>query len=150
MSRFLDWGAAMKHSSRKLRYCSFAMPGLTAGVIGLTLGVFLASPENGWQMAMFYSIIGLVGAPLATLAWGTSNLRRAQSFSGVSLLAGILGTMAILLELTTQHATVMEALVRAPLAFASWIVIWALWISIALTKLVLFEPAYTRRQSLPR
>ena len=140
----------MKRVSRKLRYSFFAMPGVAVGVIGMTLGVFLASPDIAWEKALYYSIVGLIGAPLATLAWGTNKRRRAQSFSGASLLTGVLGTMAILLEFTVQHSAIADALARAPLAFASWLSIWVLWISLALLKLVLFEPAYTRRHALPR
>ena len=140
----------MKRVSRRLRYCCFAVPGATAGVIGMALGVFLATPDIGWERALYYSIVGLIGAPLATLAWGTSKLRRAQNFAGVSLLTGIFGTMAILLEFTVQHAAIADALARSPLVFAGWFAVWVLWMSLALLKLVLFVPQYTRRQALPR
>jgi hypothetical protein len=140
----------MSHYSRKLRYCTFAIPGVIVGVIGMGLGVVLASPDIGWNFALFYSVVGLVGAPLATLAWGTNRLRRAQSFSGIALAAGTFGSMAILLELTVQYATIADVLARAPFVLAGWFAVWAFWISLALAKLVLFEPAYTRRHGLPR
>ena len=140
----------MKRIPRGLRYFCFALPGAIAGIVAMALGVFLASADNGWERALYYSAVGVVGAPLATLAWGTNKLWRAQVFSGVSVLAGIFATMAMLLEFTVQHATIVEALTRAPFAFASWLAIWIVWMSLAAVKLVLFEPAYTRRESLPR
>lgn len=140
----------MKRVSRRLRYCCFAVPGATAGVIGMALGVVLATPDIGWERALYYSIFGLIGAPLATLAWGTSKLRRAQNFAGVSLLMGIFGTMAILLEFTVQHAAIADALARSPFVFVGWLAVWVLWMSLALLKLVWFVPAYTGRQTLSR
>mgnify|MGYP001439530721 CR=1 FL=1 len=81
----------MTHSSRRQRYAFFAIPGVIAGLIGMALSVFLASPDNGWERALYYSIAGLIGAPLATISWG-AWIWRAQVFSGLSLLTGALGT----------------------------------------------------------
>lgn len=131
----------MGHS---LRYFLFAIPGVVAGAIGFALGVSLAMANSGWTNAIYYSVVGLLGAPLATLAWATHSLRRRQIFAGNSALAGILGTMAILLELTEHHSEIWEASVRSPFLFVSWFTIWVLWFSLALVRLILFTPEHTR------
>ena len=132
--------------NHNLRYFLFALVGMVAGAIGLSLGAYLASADNGWGNSLYYSAVGIVCAPLAALSWATHRLRRSQTFAGISLLGGFLASMAILLELTAQHPTMAEAASQAPFAFGCWFSIWALWISMALVRLILFTPAPTRHR----
>ena len=131
----------MNHS---LRYFLFALVGMVAGAIGLALGAYLASAGNGWGNSLYYSAVGIVCAPLATLSWATHRLHRSQTFAGISLFGGFLASMAILLELTAQHPTMAEASSQAPFAFSCWFSIWVLWNAMALVRLILFTPPRTR------
>jgi hypothetical protein len=54
--------------------------------------------------------------------------------------------MGILLELTAEYPHIVHATSQAPLAVALWFVIWVLWISAALARLILFEPPRTRQR----
>ena len=126
-------GTVINYGSRSSRYFLFAIPGAVAGAIGFALGVSLASADASWVNAVYYSVIGLVGAPLATLAWATHRLRRRQIFAGIWLLGGILATMAILLELTGQQSQILIASSQSPFAFR-WFAIWTLWIALALVR----------------
>lgn len=133
----------MNHTSRSSRYILFAIPGIAVGAIGMVLGAFLAG-ENEWQNAIYYSAIGVICAPLATLAWATHRLRRRQIFAGVSLLGGFVASMAILLELTERHAAIADASTRSPFAFAVWLILLVLWNASSLARLILFTPSNTR------
>lgn len=128
------------------RYFLFALTGVAAGAIGMALGAFLGSANNGWGTAIYYSAIGIVGAPFAALSWATHRARRSQLFAGIALMGGLVASMAILLELTEEHPAIVDAASHAPLALVGWLVIWILWISAALMRLVLFEPPRTRHR----
>ena len=128
------------------RYALYALTGLAAGVASMALGAFLASGNNGWANAIIYSAVAVVGAPLAALAWATRRHRRRMICAGVALLAGLLATMGILLELTHEYPHIVHATSQAPLAVAGWFVLWVVWISAALARLILFEPPKTRHR----
>ena len=133
----------MQHA---MRYAMYTAIGLAAGAGGLALGAFLASGENGWSNAVLYSAVGVVGAPLAAIAWATRRHQRRLICAGAALLAGLLSTMGILLELTAEYSNIVHATSRAPIAVAGWFVIWIMWISTALARLILFEPPRTRHR----
>ena len=128
------------------RYALYALTGLAAGAASMALGAFLAHGNNGWSNAIMYSAVGVIGAPLAALAWATRRQRRRLICAGVALLAGLIATMCILLELTAEYPNIVHASSQAPLAVAGWFVIWILWISAALARLILFEPPRTRHR----
>jgi ABC-type Co2+ transport system permease subunit len=129
-----------------LRYALYATIGLLIGAAGMALGAFLASGDNGWSNAILYSAVGVVGAPLAAVAWATSRYRRRLICAGVALLAGFAATMGILLELTAEFPHIVHATSQSPLAVAGWFAIWILWISAALARLILFEPPRIRHR----
>lgn len=129
-----------------LRYSLYASIGVLAGAGSMALGAFLASGNNGWSNAVMYSAVGVVGAPLAGIAWATRRHRRRMLCAGGALLAGLIATMGILLELTAEHPHVVHATSQAPLAVAGWFLIWIIWIAAALARLILFEPPRTRHR----
>ena len=126
------------------RYFLLMLVGLAAGGSGMALGAFLASGNNGWSNAIMYSAVGIVGAPLAALGWGTRRNRRRLIFAGIALVIGLLATMGILLELTAEYPAISHATSQAPLAVAGWFAIWTIWIAAALLRLIMFEPPRTR------
>jgi len=129
-----------------LRYLLYAAIGLAAGAASMALGAFLASGNNGWVNAVMYSAVGVVGAPLAAIAWATRRYRRRMICAGVALLGGLLATMGILLELTAEFPHLVHATSQEPFAVAGWFVIWIVWIAAALARLILFEPPRTRHR----
>ena len=129
-----------------LRYVLYAAIGLAAGAGSMALGAFLASGNNGWANAVMYSAVGVIGAPLAAVAWATRRHRRQMICAGVALMAGLLATMGILLELTAEYPHIVHATSQAPIAVAGWFVIWVIWIAAALARLILFEPPRTRHR----
>jgi len=135
--------------SRASRYLVFAAPGVAAGALQMALGVYLGWVENGWDQATFYSVVALIGAPLATLSWASHRPQRQQLFSGLSMLAGVLGMMAIMLEFSGDANAIARTLAGAPLVVGLWFAIWVSWMALALAKLILFQPGHTRR-ALPR
>ena len=128
------------------RYALYAAIGVAAGAGSMALGAFLASGNNGWTNAIMYSAVGVVGAPLAAIAWATRRHRRRMICAGIALLAGVAGTMGILLELTAEYPHIVHATTQAPMAVAGWFVIWIVWIAAALARLILFEPPRTRHR----
>jgi hypothetical protein len=128
------------------RYSLYALAGVAAGVVGMALGAHLASANNGWGSAVYFSAIGIIGAPLAAISWATRRAQRRQFCAGVSLAAGILASMAILLELTGERSDIVQAASHAPLALTGWLVVWIAWISVALMRLIMFEPPRTRHR----
>jgi hypothetical protein len=120
--------------------------GVATGAGGIALGIFLASGDNGWWNAVLYSAIGVVGAPLAALAWTARRIVLRQIFAGGALLLGLLASMGMLLELTGEYPGMVHAAARVPLAVAGWFVIWVSWIIVALTRLIMFEPPRTRHR----
>ena len=128
------------------RYFLFAIIGVATGAIGMVLGAVLGSASNGWGTAIYYSAIGIVGAPFAALSWATRRARRSQFFAGIALMGGLVASMAILLELTAENPAIVQVASYAPLALCGWLVVWILWISTALMRLVLFEPPRTRHR----
>jgi hypothetical protein len=118
--------------------------GIAIGLAGLGLGMYLASDDNGWTSSLIYSILGLVGAPMAALSWTSRRSLRCQVFAGVALLIGLLGCMAFLLELTHESSAIAFAWSNVPHAVALWLVIWLGWGAGALARLIWFEPPRTR------
>src|SRR5262245_56125643 len=103
--------------NHNIRYFLFAATGVVTGAIAMSLGAHLAAADNGaWANSLYYSAVVLVGAPLATLSWATHRLSRSQAFAGIALLLGFLASMAMLLDLTGQHQTIVFASSQSPFA----------------------------------
>ena len=133
----------MEHS---LRYALYAAIGLAAGAGSMALGAFLASGDSGWSNAVMYSAVGVVGAPLAAVAWATRRHRRRMLCAGIALMAGLLATMGILLELTAEYPHIVHATSQEPAAVAGWFAIGVVWIAAAHARLLMFEPPRTRHR----
>lgn len=132
--------------SHGIRYLLYLIIGVGIGAGGMAIGAFLASGNNSWTSAIIYSAVGIVGAPLAALSWATHRNRRRMIFAGIPLILGLLATMGILLELTQEYPPVSHALTQAPIAVASWFLIWAVWIVAAIVRLIVYEPPRTRHR----
>jgi len=120
--------------------------GLATGAGGIALGIFLASADTGWSHAVLYSAIGVVGAPLAAVAWTARRNVVRQICAATALLLGLLASIGMLLELTGEYPGIVQAALRAPLALAGWFVIWVTWIAVGLARLIMFEPPRTRHR----
>jgi hypothetical protein len=118
--------------------------GLLVGGGGLALGAFLASGNNGWSSALLYSVVGVIGAPLAGFSWGSRRSKRRQIIAGIALLLGIIASMGLMLEVTQELSGIAHAWSQVPWAVAAWLVIWIVWQSAALIRLILFVPPRTR------
>jgi len=118
--------------------------GVAVGASGLALGAYLGSGNNGWTNALLYSVVGLIGAPATAFAWGSRRSRRRQIVAGLALAAGLITSMAILLETTHELSGVGHALSQVPLWVALWIAIWISWQVAALMRLIMFKPPHTR------
>lgn len=122
--------------------------GLTIGAGGLALGAFLAAGNNGFPLALLYSVIGLIGAPASTLSWSSRRSKRRTTMAGLALLFGMLGSMGLLFDLTQEASQIAFAWSQAPLALAGWIAIWVSWQLTALVRLIAFQPPRRLRQRL--
>lgn len=118
--------------------------GSALGIAGLGLGAFLASGNNGWTSSLLYSVLGLVGAPMAALSWTSRRSVRCQVLAGAALLLGLLGSMGLLLELSQEISAIAHAWSQVPLAVVLWVLIWLAWEAGALARLIWFEPPRTR------
>jgi hypothetical protein len=120
--------------------------GLILGAGGLALGAYLASGNNGWPSALWYSIVGLVGAPVSALSWSSRRSKRRSVMAGLALLLGVLASMGLLFDLTYEHSEIIFAWSQVPLAVAAWLAIWMSWQIAALARLILFQPPRLRRR----
>lgn len=120
--------------------------GLALGAGGLALGTLLASGNNGWPSALWYSVVGLVAAPVSTLSWTSRRSRRRSVMAGIALVAGMLASMGLMLDLTHEMSQISFAWSQAPLAVAGWILIWLSWQASALARLILFKPPKLRQR----
>jgi hypothetical protein len=120
--------------------------GLVLGAGGLALGAYLASGNNGWPSALWYSIVGLVGAPVGALSWSSRRSKRRSVMAGIALVLGVLTSMGLLFELTHEHSEIVFAWSQVPLAVAAWLAIWMSWQIAALTRLIMFQPPKLRRR----
>jgi len=120
--------------------------GVAVGAGGVALGAYLGSGNNGWSSALLYSVVGLVGAPVAGFSWASRRSRRRQIMAAVVLALGLLASMGILLELTHELSGIMRAWSQVPWAVVGWMAIWFAWQFAALMRLVLFTPPHTRRR----
>lgn len=118
--------------------------GIALGACGLALGAFLGSGNNGWPSALLYSVVGLVGAPMAALSWSSRRSKRRQIIAGIALVTGLLADMGLLLELTQELSEIVLAWSQVPFAVAGWLLIWLGWQAAALTRLIMFKPPKTR------
>jgi hypothetical protein len=132
--------------SHRMRFVLLIVIGVIAGIGGLALGAKLSSDESGWPNALFYSAVGMVAAPLTAYAWATRRTRRRQVAAGIALALGVLASMGILLETTGEYPPLLNGIRRFPLLFGGWMIIWALWLASALTRLILFEPPHVRHR----
>jgi hypothetical protein len=120
--------------------------GLTIGAAGLALGSYLASGNNGWPSAIWYSVIGLVGAPVSFLSWTSRRSRRRGLMAGLALAVGLFASMGLMLDLTHETSQISFAWSQVPLAVVAWILLWVSWQALALARLILFEPPKLRRR----
>jgi hypothetical protein len=120
--------------------------GLIIGGGGLALGAYLASGNNGWQSALWFSVIGLVAAPVSAVSWSSRRSKRRSAMAGVALILGILASMGLLLDLTSETSGITLAWSQVPLAVAAWLVLWLSWHAAALARLVMFQPPKLRRR----
>lgn len=118
--------------------------GIALGAGGLALGAYLASGNNGWTSALMYSVVGVIGAPLAAFSWGSRRSKRRQVVAGIALALGLLASMGLMLELTQELSGLKHAWSQVPWGVAGWILIWLAWQAIALARLLLFQPPRTR------
>jgi hypothetical protein len=116
------------------------------GAGGLALGTYLASGNNGWPSALWYSVVGLVAAPVSTLAWTSRRSRRRSMMAGIALLAGFVASMGLLFDLTREMSQIRFAWSQVPLAVAGWLLIWVSWQASALARLILFKPPKLRQR----
>ena len=121
-----------------------ATAGSAVGLAGLALGAFLASGNNGWTSSLIYSVIGLIGAPMAALSWSSRRSIQCQVLAGVAVLLGVAATMGLMLEFTHETSPIIHAWSQAPLAVALWMVVWGAWGTCALARLIYFQPPRTR------
>ena len=119
--------------------------GLILGAGGLALGAYLASGNNGWPSALWFSVVGLVGAPVSALSWSSRRSKRRSIMAGLALVLGLVADMALLYDLTREHSEMTFAWSQVPLAVSAWLAIWVLWQASALARLVLFQPPKLRR-----
>ena len=120
--------------------------GLILGAGGLALGAYLASGNNGWPSALWYSIVGLVGAPVSALSWSSRRSKRRSVMAGLALVLGVLASMGLLFDLTHEHSEIVFAWSQVPIAVAAWLAIWMSWQIAALARLILFQPPKLRRR----
>jgi hypothetical protein len=118
--------------------------GIAVGLGCLALGAYLGTGNNGWRTAIFFSVVGLVGASLTGFAWTSRRSKRRTMVAGIALVSGILASMGLLLELTSEQSEIAFASTQVPWLVAAWFVIWAGWIAAALGRLILFTPPRTR------
>jgi hypothetical protein len=118
--------------------------GIAVGLGGLSLGAYLASGNHGWTSSLLYSVVGLIGAPMAALSWASRRNLRCQLLAAAALGLGLLASMALLLELTHEMSEILHAWSQVPLAVAAWLLLWISWLVCALGRLIWFEPPRTR------
>ena len=120
--------------------------GLIIGSGGLALGAYLASGNNGWHSALWYSVIGLVAAPVSAVSWSSRRSKRRSAMAGVALVLGLLASMGLLLDLTSETSDITFAWSQVPLAVAAWLVVWMSWQAAALVRLIMFQPPKLRQR----
>jgi hypothetical protein len=120
--------------------------GLLLGSGGLALGTYLASGNNGWPSALWFSAVGLVGAPLAALSWTSRRSSRRGVMAGVALMIGAIATMGLLFDLTRDASQISFAWTQVPFAVAGWLLIWFVWLGAAVMRLLLFKPPKLRQR----
>jgi hypothetical protein len=120
--------------------------GLILGGGGLALGAYLASGNNGWHSALWYSVVGLVGAPVSAISWSSRRSKRRSVMAGIALALGVVASMGLLFDLTSEDSQITFAWSQVPLAVAAWLVIWLAWQVTALARLIMFQPPKLRRR----
>jgi hypothetical protein len=120
--------------------------GLILGAGGLALGAYLASGNNGWHSALWFSVVGLVGAPVSALSWSSRRSKRRSIMAGVALVVGLVASMGLLFDLTNEHSQIAFAWSQVPLAVAAWVAVWASWQAAALARLIMFQPPRVRQR----
>ncbi|MCC7080638.1 MAG: hypothetical protein IT530_08210 [Burkholderiales bacterium] len=120
--------------------------GLCIGSGSMALGAYLASGNNGWHSALWFSVVGLVAAPLSTTSWSSRRSKRRTVMAGIALVLGIAANMGLLLDISSESSQITLAWSQVPLAVAAWLVLWLSWHAAALLRLIMFEPHTTRRR----
>ena len=57
--------------------------------------------------------------------------------------------MTMLFEWTEEHASLTDTVAQSPIAFTVWLLIWALWVSVAVWRLIVIKPGRVRKRRLP-
>lgn len=125
---------------------ALAVVGVVLGVGQLALGAFLVAGNNGWHSALLFSVIGLVGAVVALYSWSSRRSRFGMILAGAGLALGILGSMGLMLDLSQETSGIVHAWSQVPFALLGWMLLWTVWISVALARVLLFEPPHTRHR----
>jgi hypothetical protein len=120
--------------------------GMLLGASQLALGAFLAGGNNGWGTSLLFSVVGLVGATIGAYAWHSRRNRACSVMAGVAVALGVLGSMGLMLDVSQEASGIVHAWSQVPWALGAWMLIWALWIAIAVARLLLFEPPHTRHR----
>lgn len=120
--------------------------GLSLGAGQLALGAYLASGNNGWPTSLLFSVVGLVGATVSAFSWHSRRNRSCLVMAGAAVGAGVLGSMGLMLDVSQEASGIVHAWSQVPIAVAGWMLIWALWIAVGLTRLLFFEPPHTRHR----
>jgi len=120
--------------------------GLALGAGQLALGAYLISGNNGWGSSLLFSVVGLVGAVVGLYSWSSRRSRFCMTLAGVAIGLGVLGSMGLMLDVSQEASGIVHAWSQVPLALLGWLLLWTIWIAVALARLLLFEPPRTRHR----
>lgn len=122
------------------------LAGVVLGAGQLALGAFLASGNNRWSASLLFSVVGLVGAVLGCYAWSSRRNRLCMTLAGISVGLGVVASMGLMLDVSQEASGIVHAWSQVPFALLGWLLLWTVWIGIALTRVLLFEPPRTRHR----
>lgn len=139
-------GSRTQHSGSMTAKIILSAVGVILGAGQLALGAYLASGNNGWSTSLLFSVVGLVGATVGAFSWHSRRNRSCLIMAGVAVALGVLGSMGLMLDVSQETSGIVHAWSQVPLALGGWMLIWAVWIAIGLTRVLLFEPPHTRHR----
>ena len=79
---------------------ALAVLGTLVGCGGFALSAQLATGHHGWEAVLWYSVVGVIGAPLSALSWRSRRSSRRAIMAGAALALGLITSMLLLLETT--------------------------------------------------
>ena len=120
--------------------------GALVGGGGFALGAVLATGHHGWEAVLWYSVVGLIGAPLSALSWRSRRSNRRTYMACAALALGLITTLVLLLEFTHETSGLTSAWSQVPLLVAVWLAIWLAWQLAALARVVMFQPPRMRQR----